>query len=88
MRYIMYGFMTPITFTTDDKNVKIIIRHLEQSVIKLKIYSILNSNIDNFCSLNFLWLPFSKKYGKWWTHIKIFSTDEIINWKDFVMLMM
>ena len=40
--------MTPITFTTDDKNVKIIIRHLEQSVIKLQIYSILNRNIDNF----------------------------------------
>ena len=50
----MYGFRTPITFTTDDKNVKIIIRHLEQSVIKLQRYSILNGNNDHFCSLNFL----------------------------------
>ena len=50
----MYAFRTPITFTTDDKNVKIIIRHLEQSVIKLKIYLLLNKYNDNFGSLNFL----------------------------------
>ena len=40
MRYIMYAFRTPITFTSDDKIMKIIIRHLDLSVIKLCICSI------------------------------------------------
>ena len=29
--------------------------------------------------------PFSKKYVKLWTHIKILSTDGIVNWKVSVI---
>ena len=29
--------------------------------------------------------PFSKKYGKLWTHIEILSTDGIVNWKVSVI---